>query len=136
MDSYYWRKESLRRSNDLPFEATIDGQPWKPKRGKSWRCLFSKCEVETLYTQKFKIQYNNLEGEPPKPEPNMIYLEQIHLLYCIDHEVISIFRCKRCGAEWYEIITVRQDVPLKISQWLKMPVDGKIIVHELNKTNE
>jgi hypothetical protein len=133
MDSYYWKRESLRKANNLPFEAMINGQPWKPQKGKPWRCIFRECEEESLYSQKFEIRYNNPEGEPPKPRHNIIYLEQIHILYHISYEVISLFRCKRCGAEWYEIDMVRQGPPLKISQWIEMPVEGRVIVHEANK---
>jgi len=79
--SKHWQRESLAKINKLPFEAKINGNQWKPKKGKGLRCLFLECKQEVLAFGRFNVDFKVQEYARPKPEPNIIWIEQPCLVF-------------------------------------------------------
>jgi len=130
MDHRYWQRESLKKPNRLTVE--INDEPWKPVEGKhpgKAVCLLLGCQVFARAETAERIDYSDLlDKTPPKPKVGVAYIETKATLHHIPKNRLTILRCDRCKAEWYEIEPIRDEPPIEYSKWLEIPVRGRVVL--------
>lgn len=77
-----------------------------------------------------EVLYKGDEPEddpPPEPRPGVVYIEQPYLLHWIREIHFELIQCKRCKAVWRREKSSKGGPPKRLSQWMSMPVDGRVI---------
>lgn len=67
------------------------------------------------------------DNPPPEPKPGVVYFERSILLHWIREVHIELVQCKRCKAVWRRETSSRGGPPKRLSQWMAMKVDGRVI---------
>lgn len=106
-----------------------EGKPWVPTRG-SWKrhlCSFLGCDEIQLFESLRKIDTILPQITKPEPKKGFIYIEQKIKLYHITHVTIRLFKCRRCGAQWWDTEETRNAPPLEYPTWLEVQVPPSFV---------
>ena len=67
------------------------------------------------------------DDPPPEPKPGVVYIEQFYLLHWLREVHVELIQCKRCKAVWRREKSCKGGPPKRLSQWMSMYVDGRVI---------
>lgn len=89
-------------------------------------CRFSGHTEEALSEKRHEV--TRLPWDVPDPVPGHVLVETFSTLYQIDAIVFRQLQCVRCGHTRVEQDSIREKPPLRLSRWLAIPTEGRILL--------
>lgn len=102
-----------------------------PDSVTTWKGLLCRLldhTEETLGERRYEAPRPEEPKGAPEPMPGHVLVETFGILYQIDAILVRALHCTRCWRERTEQVSVRDRDPIRISRWLAIPAEGRVVL--------
>jgi len=95
------------------------------------KCFFKDHKWTEVSAKRTNYIYDHrlfLTSNKPEPKENVVYIEKPLSLHTIDGVIKKEFKCDYCDKTKEEEVVVRENPPVRISEWLEIFAEGRVVL--------